>query len=153
MRILCSLLFFVLISTSYAQVDPDKALADLQQLVGEWRTETDKKGKYTTKIWLKDSVGFAGTGMEIKKEKTIGEESLRIFIREGTLYYSANVRSQNKEAWIDFAMTEHTENTWMFENPVHDFPRKIRYTLKDENSLIVNVSGRDGGFDLEFQKK
>jgi len=133
-------------------VDPEKAMWDLQQLIGEWRTETDKKGKYTTEVWQPDSIGLAGTGMEIKKDKTIFEEFMQILIREGTLYYSARIPDQNKGAWIDFAMTEHTEYMWLFENPAHDFPKKIRYTLTDENSLTVNDSGKDVGFDLAMKK-
>lgn len=152
MKTICMLSLALFSTAAMAQVDPEKAMNDLQQLVGEWRTGTEK-GSFTTEVWQPDSAGFSGTGMEIKKEKTVFEEFMRIFIREGTLYYSVRTPDQNKGAWIDFAMTDHTQSSWLFENPAHDFPKKLHYELLNEKTLHVKVNGKSAGFELEFSKQ
>lgn len=151
MKALNTLLLCMCGTLCLAQVNPQKAMEDLQQLVGDWRTDV-KKDKYNAEVWQPDSAGYGGTGVKVKNEKTVFEEFLRLRIKDGTLYYGVRIPKQNKGEWVDFAMTEHSANSWLFENPAHDFPKKLRYELIDENTLHIKVSGKDGGFEQEMKR-
>lgn len=53
---------------------------------------------------------------------------------------------ENQEP-VYFKFTTLTDSTFVCENPDHDFPKKISYTLK-ENRLTALLSG--GGREVEF---
>lgn len=44
-----------------------------------------------------------------------------------------------------FRLTESSENSAVFENPDHDFPRRIVYRLLDDGRLYVTAEGDMGG--------
>jgi hypothetical protein len=42
-------------------------------------------------------------------------------------------------------MTSDSENTFVFENPKHNYPQKIVYKKVNENSLVATISGMQQG--------
>jgi len=41
----------------------------------------------------------------------------------------------------------------VFENPTHDFPRRLEYTMQPDGGLEVSVSdGAERGFKLQFRR-
>jgi len=45
-----------------------------------------------------------------------------------------------------------TDNSFVCENPQHDFPKKISY-LKEGNKIKATISGDGKSFDYLFEKK
>ncbi|HOZ87196.1 MAG TPA: DUF6265 family protein [Bacteroidia bacterium] len=91
-----------------------------------------------------DSV-YHGKGFFIVGKDTVSSESLRL-VQEGTqLFYEPTVKNQNGGKAVRFEMTSLTENAVVFENPSHDFPQKINYTLVNPDSLVAEISGEVEG--------
>jgi Domain of unknown function (DUF6265) len=78
-------------------------------------------------------------GRTVAKNRELEHEFLQI--RQGPagdLFYIAQPSGQ-KEA--TFNLTSLTDNTVVFENPEHDFPQKISYTLKPDGTLLATIEG------------
>ena len=59
------------------------------------------------------------------------------------IVYSAMVPNQNAGKAIDFVLNQIDENTYSFENPNHDFPKKIIYKKVSDSEMFVVVQGKD----------
>jgi hypothetical protein len=51
----------------------------------------------------------------------------------------------------DFTLTRIEPNALTFENPAHDFPKTIRYSLGEDGTLEAVVSGTDKQKPLVFR--
>jgi hypothetical protein len=69
----------------------------------------------------------------------IAFEFLCIVERDGGLVYTA--MPNGRQPATDFVLTHLEGETLVFENPAHDFPKKIRYTRKADGSLEATISG------------
>jgi hypothetical protein len=68
-------------------------------------------------------------------------EFLCIVQRNGGLVYTA--MPNGRQPATDFTLTKIEPNVVTFENPSHDFPKMIRYTLGSDGTLEAVVSGTD----------
>ena len=70
----------------------------------------------------------------------------------GEVFYLAKVASNNLP--VPFKLTSCMDNTAIFENTEHDFPKKIAYQLTDRNNIAVSVTGDKGkGFKIEYTRE
>ena len=76
----------------------------------------------------------------LKGDRMVAFEFLRIIEREGGLVYIAQ---PNGRPPTEFTLTGITADSVTFENPMHDFPKMIRYAKRADGSLEARVS--DGG--------
>jgi hypothetical protein len=75
-------------------------------------------------------------------------EFLCIVQRDGGLVYQAMPNGRSPAT--DFRMTQIDSNSVTFENPSHDFPKKIRYSLRPDGTLEAVVSGTPEDRALTF---
>jgi hypothetical protein len=61
------------------------------------------------------------------------------------------VSGQNKGQAVQFKLVETAADSFVFSNPAHDFPDKITYTKKSDNSLLAKISGRINDTPREVQ--
>jgi hypothetical protein len=80
----------------------------------------------------------------VKGDRMVAFEFLRIVERDGGLVYIAQ---PNGRPPTEFTLTAITADSATFENPMHDFPKMIRYTKRADGSLEARVS--DGGQKAE----
>jgi uncharacterized protein YciI len=79
-------------------------------------------------------------------------EYLEIVQEKKKVIYKATVLSQNNGNTIPFTLRL-VGKSYIFENPKHDFPKKIQYTRTGDHSLLVQVSDGDkNGFSAHFTK-
>ena len=91
----------------------------------------------------------AGETFSVKKNKIVNSETLRIVEMSGEIFYLAKVPSNDSP--VAFKLTDCTENTAVFENSQHDFPKKISYQYEQNKGITVFVSGENGeGFLIEY---
>lgn len=110
-----------------------------QWLMGRWQN-TSAKG-LLTEIWRKENDStLVGQSYFIAGRDTLSFENIRLEQRNGILSYIPTVRDQNMGQAIYFTLTLSTDSTLVFENPEHDFPQKISYTIMAKDSLIAEVS-------------
>ena len=76
----------------------------------------------------------------LKGDRMVAFEFLRIVERDGRLIYIAQ---PNGRPPTEFTLTAITADSVTFENPMHDFPKMIRYTKRADGGLEARVS--DGG--------
>lgn len=119
------------------------AISQLGWLAGHWRME--RGGRVVDEQWMAPAAGvMLGMSRTIARGKVVEHEFIQI--REGpggALYYIAMPAGQ-KEAAFQIVSLSATEA--VFENPQHDFPQKISYTLQPGGSLLAAIEGpgKDG---------
>jgi hypothetical protein len=95
---------------------------------------------------------FEGSGRTVSRKTgaVVSSESLRLVAMSSVVYYIAKVSHNAYPA--AFALTTCTAGRLVFENPGHDFPKRIVYSMQPDDSIEVEVSdGRDQGFTLRFR--
>ena len=113
----------------------------LSFMEGEWKV-SDKE---VYEAWKpSDANILIGEAYTIKENgsKKIAER-LAIRMVKKDIVYSAMVPNQNAGKAIDFVLNQIDENTYSFENPNHDLPKKIIYKKVSDSELFVVVQGKD----------
>jgi hypothetical protein len=119
-------------------------------LIGRWENQTSD-GLFS-EIWHKenDSLMLAESYFTIGND-TVFAEIMRLEAHKNQL--TLIVTTPNQEP-VSFYKTSSEKQKWIFENPNHDFPKKITYNLINQDSLYAEISG-DGkkqGFPFNRRK-
>jgi len=127
-------------SSPTAAVNRD--LGSLSWLVGCWRMDTAKTT--VEEYWMAPSGdSMLGMSRTVREGKLVGYELLLLINTEAGLVYRAHPSGQ---AMANFHATEASRRGVVFENPNHDFPRRIAYWPVGENGLTARV---DDGSDKQ----
>ncbi|HEU5134402.1 MAG TPA: DUF6265 family protein [Steroidobacteraceae bacterium] len=109
-------------------------------LAGHWCT--DLEGEFIEEAWLSPRGNLMlGVGQTVKGGKTVNFEFMRIESDAGDTNYIAQHRAGAPTA---FRMTASGENWARFENPAHDFPKRVEYR-RTPNGLRAEVAGPGKG--------
>jgi len=82
-------------------------------------------GLYHEEWAISESNELTGRAYLIKGGELTDNEKLKIHTIENEVYYTADV-SHNPEP-VSFKLTECSDTIFIFENLLHDFPKKITY--------------------------
>jgi hypothetical protein len=104
----------------------------------EWKTENDSV--------------LVGESYFINGKDTLFAETVRLEQKGNDLFYIVSVPNQNDEKPVAFKLTSSTSDYLVFENPEHDFPKKITYKLVNKDSLYAEISGNDKSEGFPFKK-
>ena len=127
------------------------SLSKLEWLLGNWVRTNAKPGRSGVEIWKKSSdQEFVGRGINLRGADTTFVEKLKIISKENKIFYVADV-PENKEP-ILFEATSIAPNAVTFENPKHDFPKKIVYELTG-STLKATISGDGKAIEYWFKKE
>lgn len=122
-----------------ASCEPKQAILP-SWLEGTWETG-DSLG-LVTESWEKISNEYmTGEGLFVSKSGKTIIEILNIFIRDGVLFYTAMLPNQNNGEEIMFIDTGNKPDSLVFENPTHDYPKKIVYHKKQSGMIEVFIFG------------
>lgn len=151
-----SRIVFVILLVAFAaasvlgQESSDDAKRVATMLEGTWKVD----GKETYEKWEPSGTAFRGKGYKIRNGSEIITEQLEVKVIDDAVYYLATVADQNNGATVRFKLTESGADRLVFENPEHDFPKKIIYRKVLENELAVQVLGDgDKGFAMRFLRQ
>lgn len=127
-------------------------LASITWLLGTWRAESRDTVIAETWVAVSDTT-YEGRG--VTRSRTDGsirdEEDLRLVAMGDGVFYVAKV-AQNERP-VAFRLTSCADGRLVFENPAHDFPRRIEYRRVDDARFEAHVSdGGSRGFRLEFSR-
>lgn len=106
-------------------------------LQGTWKKENREVYEHWDKLNDQSMKGFS---YEMSEGQMRITEYLDLTQSGNEINYTATVINQNEGRGISFQRTQ-SGTAWVFENPEHDFPRKILYTQLSETSMRVEVSG------------
>jgi len=119
-------------------------------LIGEWQNNLAKGN--ASEIWeKKNDSAYIGKSYFIRGKDTLSSEVISLEQTDNKLFYIPIVKGQNNGQPVKFVLTSSMSNQLVFENPEHDFPQKISYTLIDKDSLLAEISGMIEG-KLSSQK-
>ena len=122
-------------------------------MAGCWEQRTPNR--LTMEMWMPPAGGtMMGASRTTMGAATREYEQLRLHTAGDTLIYSALPSGQRQ---ADFRSTSITPGVLVFENPAHDFPRKITYRRVGQDSLIARVEGpgpnnTTRGFDVRMRR-
>ena len=150
---LFSLLCLSLLTNTLAIAgDNCTTLESFAWLQGDWVIEGDTKTMRES--WSRvGPMTFEGVNETHGREagELRARETMRLLDMSDGIFYLAKV-SEN-EYPVPFKLTKCSSHQAVFENPHHDFPRKLDYSLKDADTLEVHVSdGAGEGFTLSFRR-
>jgi hypothetical protein len=122
---------------------------DLAWLAGDWVGTRGAEG--TTSMEERWSPPLGGSMLAVSRTVSRGKltafEYLRIVERHGGLVYIAQ---PGGAALTEFVLTELGESRAVFENPRHDYPKRIVYELSAEGHLSATIGFTRGGTPRQF---
>ena len=91
-----------------------------------------------------------GLSRTVRGDKVVEFEFLRIEARADGLYYVAQPGGRPQ---TDFKLTKWDGTEAIFENPQHDFPKRVIYRKQPANVVVARVDGGAGtkGQDFTFK--
>lgn len=135
-------------------------------LEGDWLAEIE--GGYFLESWEKqddstflatcyflfDSTIAADDSISVSKIRSSGvqTENVQLRMRNSVVVYAPVSYGQNNDKEVPFTLTSYEGGIYTFENPSHDFPKKIVYKKIDMMHTEVTVSGKttEGEQELFF---
>src|SRR4030095_8398332 len=140
MKILIYLALFGINLSVMAQ--NNNRMEKLSWIIDRWVSSDGVTKSY--EYWEKISEDLLiGASQTVKDGDTIFSEELKIEKTGGDIFYIADVR-HNPEP-VKFKLTSLRDTEAVFENPQHDFPKKITY-MQEEGNLHAFIEGpaKDG---------
>ena len=128
------------------------SLVSLRWMLGDWVADGSEHTFHES--WKElGPKSFEGTGVERSKAdgSVQGGEDLRLVEMGGAVFYVSKVA--HNELPVAFRLTECEAGRFVFENPVHDFPRRLEYRRVTDDRMNVRVDdGAAKGFTLIFAR-
>jgi hypothetical protein len=121
-----------------AQDAPPHDIAAVAWLAGDWQTAPAGKMQID-EHWIAPAGGaMLGTSRTVAGGRMVFFEFLRIETRMDGVYYVAQPRGGPPTA---FKLTRASASEAVFENPMHDFPKRISYRKNKDGSVTARVEG------------
>ena len=125
-------------------------LADLGWISGDWQTPGGRR--QIEEHWTGAAGGtMMGMSRTVAGDKTVEFEYLRIEQRADGIYYVAHPKARCPAT--DFKLTKSSATEAVFENPQHDFPKRIIYRKTGDDSLTASIDGGEGSKAMTFSFK
>jgi hypothetical protein len=112
-------------------------ISSLAWLAGCWTGGSD--ARQVEEHWMKPAGGtMFGMSRTVGNGKTVESEFIELRQQGKGVAYIAHPANQ---ASASFPWVSGTDTSARFENPAHDFPQTISYTLNPDGSLLARVEG------------
>ena len=138
------LLLLAIVSCKNSDSNEKEKIKAASWLIGKWENNSVDGNLEETWKKVNDST-FQAESYFIKEKDTLHFESITLQQKGEELTYSATVKGQNEGEAVAFKLTKATEKEMTFENPKHDYPQKISYTLIAVDNLVAKISGIQQG--------
>ena len=129
---------------------PAKAtIQGLKWLEGAWVGSRGTGGAISMEERWTPAKGGAmlGVSRTVSRDKMSAFEFLRIYERDGGLVYAAQ---PNGTPATEFILTELADGKAVFDNPRHDYPKRITYELGPDGGLRATIGFMRGGTPRNF---
>ncbi|HEY6978309.1 MAG TPA: DUF6265 family protein [Chitinophagaceae bacterium] len=127
-----------LIFISFRQEQNNKKIfQQLKELQGTWRMETSGSVLYERWNTINDTL-MQSTSYQLKQKDTLLLEQVSLQHTRDGIFYIPVVKENNMTP-IPFKLTSNSNNSFVFENPHHDFPKRIVYEIVSADSLHAYI--------------
>ncbi|OWY20695.1 hypothetical protein C7N43_00415 [Sphingobacteriales bacterium UPWRP_1] len=147
----CVVLLFVITALCGCQKSAGEPF--FENLLGKWQidgrqvVETWQRGKHPDTIYTAQVVENINGKFLLREQIFVTRQNKQITYN----VYIKSLRGGGTGKGVPFRLTSVTDNKAVFENPQHEFPQKITYQLKDNNTtLVTEVSGSMDGQPQSF---
>ncbi len=123
-------------------------LADLSWISGDWQTAPGGKAQIEEHWTQAAGASMMGMGRTVAGNKTVEFEYLRIEQRADGIFYVAHPKGRCPGT--DFKLTRVSATEAVFENPQHDFPKRVIYRKGADDSLTATIDGGEGSKSMSF---
>lgn len=144
-----AIMLLPLFASSRQTFAEQQSISDLAWLAGDWQTAPGGRAQIEEHWTRVAGASMIGMGRTVAGEKTVEFEYLRIEQRAEGIFYVANPGAQCPGT--DFKLTRLSKEEAVFENPQHDFPRRIIYRKSTEDSLVASIDGGEGTKVISFK--
>lgn len=121
-------------------------------LVGEWMAQDgDRVVLESWRLVSPDTFEGLGETRTGADGTIVAAEALRLVRMADSVFYVAKVA--HNPYTVSFRLNDCPPARLVFENPAHDFPRRLEYTQADDGLMSVVISdGAGKGFTLRFRR-
>ena len=118
-------------------------------LAGNWKTA--HRDAIVEETWNAPAAGMMmGMSRTFTPERTRSFEFVRIEQRGSEFFYVAQPQGEKP---TDFKMTKLEDGLIVFENPKHDFPKRISYRRVDADHVTARIDdGKETGRDFVYER-
>jgi len=129
-------------------VAKEERIQNFEWLLAEWIRVDEAVGNITYETWSKENDStYIGWGYTLAAADTVFEEHMTL--HKPSNQWQLEVITPGEGPATIFTMTQHTDSSFVVENPQHDFPTKINYYLKADTLKAV-VSNSEMSIDFAF---
>ncbi|SEK42721.1 hypothetical protein SAMN04488505_101178 [Chitinophaga rupis] len=123
----------------------------LTWLTGTWNRTNLKPGRSGHERWVQtNTYELKGWGLTLRGADTAFVEKLTILVKDSNLYYVADVSGNAQPVY--FKCTAISTDGFVFENPAHDFPKRIEYK-REGAQLKATISGNGKAVEYWFERQ
>jgi Domain of unknown function (DUF6265) len=127
---------------------PPHSISELSWMGGDWQTPASGRVQIE-EHWTQPAGGsMMGMSRTVGGDKTIEFEYLRIEQRDDGIYYVAHPKARCPGT--DFKLTRVSSSEAVFENPQHDFPKRIIYRKTADDALTASIDAGEGTKAMSF---
>jgi hypothetical protein len=126
-----------------AAVVTPTSINDFKWLNGWWQSSTPEGVVFEQ--WTVAGDALTGKGGFIKGTDTMVAETILLETAGKDIMYIPTVRGQNNDQPVPFKLSYASADSFVFENPEHDFPSVISYRKLSGNALRARISGKING--------
>ena len=123
-------------------------ISDLAWLSGDWQTAPGGRARIEEHWTVPAGGTMIGMGRTVVGDKTAEFEFLRIEQRGDDIYYVANPNARCPQT--DFKLTRLSGQEVVFENPAHDYPKRVMYRKNSDGSLVASIDAGEGSKSQSF---
>ena len=147
-KLLLIISLLLLLHVSHAQESNKQKFKKLEWLTGKWVRTNSSAGQSGYETWTKVSeLKLSGKGVTLKGKEVIFTENLELIVKGNDIFYVVTVTGETKPVF--FRLTAIADDGFTCENPKHDFPKKITYSLSGNHAKAV-ISGDGKSVDYIF---
>ena len=118
-------------------------------LSGCW--QINRGGEVIDEQWMAPRAGImVGMARSVRGDKVTSTESTIIRVRDGKLVYEANPSGQPPTT---FTASTATADRVVFENPQHDYPKRVAYERRGADAVTAWIDDGNGAKRVEYPFK
>jgi len=126
-------------------------LADIAWISGAWQSGPGGRRQIEEHWTTVAGQSMLGMSRTVAGDKTVEFEYLRIEQRADGIYYVAHPKARCPGT--DFKLTRASATEAVFENPQHDFPKRIIYRKTGDDGLTATIDGGEGTKAMSYPYK
>ena len=148
MRMFLLALLLIFGNVSFLRAYQSESISQLAWIAGDWQTAPGGRAQIE-EHWMQPAGGsMMGMSRTVAGNRTAEFEFLRIEQRADGIFYVAQPKGRCPAT--DFKLTRVNAQEAVFENPQHDFPKRIIYRKTADDALTASIDAGEGTKAMTF---